>query len=56
MLTGKSVDEKVAMCCIDYNNRGCSRGTQCKFMHRCSYVDRVTNRVCFNSSHSKPRH
>ena len=54
LLTGKSLDEKVAMCCRDFNTVGCS-WAQCRFMHKCSYVDKAKNRICF-LDHSKLQH
>ena len=53
-LTGKSVEEKLALICGDFNAKGCAR-PQCMYMHKCSYVDRANGRVCF-ANHSKANH
>ena len=53
-LTGKTVEEKLALCCGDFNSKGCAR-PQCIYMHKCSFVDRTNDRICF-ANHSKAQH
>lgn len=49
-----SKEEKLAMCCRDFNARGCSR-PQCIYQHQCTFVDKATDRVCL-ANHSKSQH
>ena len=53
-LSSKTLAEKLDLCCKEFNNLGCSR-QQCRFMHKCSFVDVATNRVCF-ANHSRLQH
>ena len=52
-LGGKSLKEKLALLCGDFNSaKGCSRAA-CIYMHKCSAVDNT--KVCFGP-HSKMQH
>ena len=52
----RSVEQKVAMCCPDYNSaKGCTSRT-CTLKHWCKVVDKSGNRVCWNKTHGMTNH
>ena len=54
-LSGKSMEEKLALLCRDFNSaRGCARSS-CSFLHKCSWAEKDKNMVCF-ANHSKMQH
>ena len=54
-ITGKSMEEKMSLCCGDFNSpKGCTR-PHCVYLHKCSYADRATHWICLQD-HSKMQH
>ena len=54
-LSGKSMEEKLALLCRDFNSaRGCARSS-CSFLHKCSWAEKDKNMVCF-ANHNKMQH
>ena len=52
----RTVEQKVAMCCPEYNSaKGCSNRT-CALKHWCKAVDRARNRVCWSKHHGPTNH